>query len=106
MTSFKRILAAIILAISFLPAGGVDAQDNTCFIMAPQENDVWVIIYDADGDGNRGQVLWKGKIEAGKQVSVTSTGGYIRYDYATHPNQPYEGDVDEGCFDHRTIEMF
>ncbi|MDX2453671.1 hypothetical protein [Desulfosarcina sp.] len=71
--------------------------------MAGDQDDVWVIIYDADVDGNRGPIIWKGKIEAGKSVPITSTNGYIRFDYKMDPNQPYDGDLSRVCYNQITI---
>jgi len=83
----------------------VYAQDNTCWIEAPSQDDVWAIIYDADADGNRNNIIWKGKIAAGQKVKINSTDGHIRYDYKLDPDQPYEGDVSEGCFGQRSISI-
>jgi hypothetical protein len=69
------------------------------------QDDVWVIVYDADSDGNRGQIIWKGKISAGEKIKVTSTDGHIRFDYKRADDQPYEGDVSVGCFGQRSLSV-
>jgi len=79
------------------------ADDNTCWIQGSEQDDVWVIIHDADGDGNRRQVLWEGKIAAGQKIKIESTDGFIRYDYKSDPNQPYEGDISVGCTGDQTF---
>jgi len=81
------------------------AEDNTCWLEAPSQDDVWVIAYDADVDGNRGGVIWQGKIAAGQKIKIDSTDGHIRYDYKLDPDQPYEGDVSAGCFGQRSLSV-
>ena len=80
-------------------------HQNTCWFSAPQQNDVWVIVYDADVDGNRGGVIWQGKIAAGQKIKIKSTDGHIRYDYKLDPDQPYEGEVSVGCFGQHRISV-
>ena len=64
-----------------------------------------MIVYDADNDGNRGDVIWEGKIPAGGKIKVSSSDGYIRYDYKRAPDQPYQGDNSVGCFQQRSIAV-
>ena len=78
MFEIRRTLYVAALLVSLLIAAHSHADDNSCMIMAPAQNDRWVKIYDADGDGDRGKIIWKGKIEAGQKVTVTSTNGHIR----------------------------
>ena len=87
----------VLICLSFLLPFPTSAQDNSCYISASAQNDVWVIVYDEDDGGNRNQVLWRGKIEAGQEVEVTSSAGTKRYDYTLEPNQPYCGAVSAGC---------
>ena len=44
------------------------AADNSCWHMAGPMADVWVIVYDADIEGDRGQILYQGKIEADEKI--------------------------------------
>ena len=78
------------------------AADNTCWISTGQQ-DVWVIIYDANEEGDREGVLWEGKIPAGEKVKVKSTKGHIRYQYKTNPNEGYEGDLSTECYQQITV---
>lgn len=103
MFKIQRTAIVFILLSSLLLAVSTYAEDNSCRIMAGAQDDVWVIIYDADADGNRNQIIWKGKIEAGKEIPITSTDGHIRYDRASDPNQPYDGDIARGCYGQKTI---
>ena len=91
------LLSVLILAVSAY------AEDNSCRIMAGPQDDVWVIIYDADNDGNPGPIIWKGKIEAGKSIPITSTDGNIRIDYTMDPNQAYDGALQSGCYGQQTV---
>ena len=103
MFKIQRTVFLIIFLVSMLLAASTQAADNSCRIVGSTQNDVWVIIYDADADGNRNQIIWKGKIEAGKEIPITSTDGHIRYDRASDPNQPYDGDESRACFGNNTI---
>lgn len=88
---------------SLLFVVSAQAEDNTCRIMGSRLHDVWVIIYDADSDGNRGPIIWEGKVAAGKKIPITSTNGHIRFDYKEDPNEPYEGDISRTCYGNRTV---
>ena len=93
------------LMLSLVWAPYLCAADNTCWLTAPSQDDVWVIVYDADDDGNRGEVIYEGKIPAGGRIKINSTDGHIRYNYKRDVDQPYEGDNSEGCYQQRSIGM-
>ncbi len=103
MLEIRRTLCFAVLLVSLLIAAHSHAGDNSCTIVAPAQNDRWVKIYDADGDGDRGKIIWKGKIEAGQKVPVTSTNGHIRYQYAPRLKGPYQGDTSAWCDQNNTI---
>ncbi len=105
MSKIQRTIFLVVLLSSFLFSAHIQAADNSCRIMAGRQNDVWVQVFDADADGNRNQVLWEGRIEAGKKITIHSTDGHIRYNYKLDPNQPYQGDLSRGCFNKNTIEV-
>jgi len=97
-------IAVLLLCLSILAfAPGLSAEDNTCRLAAPPQDDVWVIVYDSDADGNRGEIIWQGIIPAGKEVAVTSSSGYIRYNYKRDKYQAYDGDIAVGCYQKRAI---
>jgi hypothetical protein len=104
MFKIQRTVFLIIFLASMLLAASTQAADNTCRIVGSAQDDVWVIIYDADADGNRGPIIWKGKIEAGKEIPITSTDGHIRYNRASDPNQPYDGDESRACYGNNIIQ--
>lgn len=101
----RPIALVLLLSLSLLWISSVLADDNTCWLSAPQQDDVWAVVYDADADGNRGNVIWKGKIDAGQKIKIVSTDGHIRYDYTTDPDQPYQGDVSVGCYGQRNFSV-
>ena len=103
MWKTNRNFLVIVLLLNAFWSAPLHADDNTCLISAPDQDDVWVIIYDADDDGNRGKVIFEGKIEAGKNISITSSVGKIRYAFALKKNDGYEGDVSVDCFQKNTI---
>ena len=89
----KTILFLICFVFNLTCIPSLYAEDNTCWLMAPAQDDVWVIVYDADVDGNRGNIIWQGKISAGEKIKVSSTDGFIRYNYTKDPNQPYSNQI-------------
>jgi hypothetical protein len=98
----RKILT--ILVFFFLSLGSQAAADEfTCWLCAPAQNDIWVIAYWADRDGDRGDPIWKGKIPAGGKVQIKSDTGHIRYDYAREENQPLQGDVSRRCVENKEI---
>ncbi len=97
------VLVVLFSILVFSPA--LKAEDNSCWIVGSPQDDVWVIVYDADAEGNRGNVIWKGKVEAGKEQKIVSTDGHIRYEYTREQHQPYEGDKAVGCLQQRRIRV-
>ena len=95
MRSKAFVLCFVMILLGVL---SVAADDNSCFLSAPAENDVWVIVHDADAEGDTNGVIWQGKIMAGQKVRIQSTSGNIRYDYRTDPDDAYGGDVSVGCY--------
>jgi hypothetical protein len=94
----------VFATVIFLPMQVSAAEDNSCYIQAPSEMDLWVIIFEEDNDGNRSEkILWKGKLKAGEKKLLQTRWGMIRYEYATDPNQPYSGDVTAVCHDKQTV---
>ena len=95
-----------IVVIFFLAIGSqVAAEEFTCWISAPEQHDIWVIVYGANADGDRGDPIFEGKIAAGKKIKIKCDSGYIRYDYAREEGQPYAGDVSRRCKDEEKIQL-
>jgi hypothetical protein len=95
-----------IVVIFFLAMGSqVAAEEFACWLSAPKQHDIWVIVYGANADGDRFNPIFKGKIAAGKKIRIKSDNGYIRYDYAREEGQPYEGDLDRWCNDEKKIQL-
>ncbi len=99
----KSFLIVSIFSLSLVLSSALRAEDNTCWIVAPPQDAVWVKVHDSDRDGNPGPLIWKGKIEAGQEQKITSTQGHIRYSYTRDEYQPYEGENSVGCYDERRI---
>ena len=99
----KTFFSLAIILSCLEVSSALHAEDNSCWVTAPPQDDVWVKVYDSDRDGNRGPLIWKGKIEAGQEHKITSTQGHIRYSYTRDPYQPYQGENSVGCYDDRRI---
>ena len=101
----KTALFSIVLVLNLACSPFVRAEDHICWLTAPLQDDVWVIVNDADDDGNRGDVIWEGKISAGGKIKVSSSDGFIRYDYKRAPDQSYQGNNSVGCSQQRDIAV-
>jgi hypothetical protein len=99
----KTIIILTVFIFISLTQVSLYADDNICWIQAPLMNDVWVIVYDESVDGDRGDVIYKGKIKAGEKVKIISKKGHVRYKYKIDDTQPYEGDTSTGCFGGRSF---
>mgnify|MGYP001817151670 CR=1 FL=1 len=94
-------LLCLVLNLVWIPTPG--AADNTCWLSAGSQEDIWVIVYDSDVEGDRGDIIWQGKISAGEKIKVNTTDGHIRYQYKMNPNEGYEGDIEADCYQQLTI---
>ena len=75
-----------------------DAEEGTCVLEAA-DKDVFVIVFDADNEGNKGAQIWQGRINQGESAKITAPHARIRYSYNDQPeeDQPLSGDVDRSC---------
>lgn len=106
MRSIFRIIFILLFAImsaGFLSLSKADAEEGTCILEANQ--DVFVIVWDHDDEGNKGRQIWQGRINQGKTVKIKSPHGQIRYSYNDQPDedQPLTGDTDRSCSGDETI---
>ena len=72
---------------------------------APEDRDIWVIVYSESRDGDRGEVIWEGKIPASGKKEIKCDTGNIRYQYTMEKDQPYEGDLSRWCDSGHTIKL-
>ena len=95
-----------IVVIFFLAMGSqVAAEEFACWLSAPKQHDIWVIVYGANADGDREDPIWEGKIAAGEKIQIKCDNGHIRYDYAREEGQPYEGDLSRDCVGNNDIKL-
>ena len=98
------VVALLAVALAFFASRSTAADgDNSCYLQAPAQDDVFVTVYNEDGEGNRTDMIWQGTIPAGQQKLITSRGGRIRYDMSFTPDQPAEGDLADWCDQLNTI---
>lgn len=101
MRKIFRILFIILFTVSaagFLSIPKADAEEGTCVLEASHK-DVFVIVFDADDEGNKGRQIWQGRINQGESAKITAPHAHIRYSYNDQPDedQPLSGDVDRSC---------
>lgn len=94
----RKAMLSLFIFFFMLPLGSpVGAEEYSCWLVAPDQNDVWVIVYLADTDGNRLDPIWEGKLGAGQKKQIKCDTGHIRYDYTLEKGDPYEGDHSRPC---------
>ena len=101
MRKIYRIVFIIFFAVmlaGFLSILKADAEEGTCVLEASNK-DVFVIVFDADDEGNKGDQIWQGRINQGESAKITAPHARIRYSYNDQPDedQPLSGDVDRSC---------
>jgi hypothetical protein len=101
MRKIYRIVFIIFFAVmlaGFLSILKADAEEGTCVLEASSQ-DVFLIVWDQDDEGNKGRQIWQGRINQGGSVKITAPHGQIRYSYNDQPDedQPLSGDVDRSC---------
>lgn len=100
----KHLLCAIIFFYLFMGSFAA-AEENYCYVNAPEQSDIWAIVYRASKDGDRGDAIWEGKIPAGEKIKITCDTGHIRYDYAMEEGQAYQGDLNRWCNGGEDIQL-
>ena len=81
-----------------------DAPDAYCYLEAVS-TDVYVIVWEADRQGNKGKKIWNGIVKQGQRVKIPSRTGGIRYSTTVtlYEEDPVSGDTSRECSDAATI---
>ena len=81
-----------------------EAEEGSCYLKA-NTKDVYMIVFDLDRDGNKGQQIWQGRINQGESVKITTPHARFIYDYNDQPDkdQPLSGGSDRWCNNLETI---
>ena len=103
---FKVFLSAAVLipvltAVSPLRA---DVLDMYCYLEASNV-DVFVIVWEEDRMGNKGNQIWQGIIKKGTRVKIQNRFGSIRYSSTTYigKRDALSGDTSRWCSDATTV---
>ena len=98
------IVLAVLIAAAFFTGRDAAAEEGSCYLKANTQ-DVFVIVFDMDDEGNQGRQIWQGRINQGQSVKITVPHGRFRYDYNDQPdeNQPLSGGSDRWCNNLNTI---
>lgn len=98
------IILFTVMSAGFLSMLKAAAEEGTCVLEASNK-DVFVIVFDADDEGNKGRQIWQGRINQGESAKITAPHAHIRYSYNDQPDedQPLSGDVDRSCSGGETI---
>ena len=77
------VITTSILALAAPPAAL--SEEGTCYLEAV--TDVYIEVYDLDREGNHGEMIWNGRIEAGDAVLLKAPHARFRYKYNSEPDQ-------------------
>ena len=85
--SFEALVVAAIITLlmGFMSPTAATAEEGTCILKA-YPDDVYLEVYDWDEDGNRGGILWQGRLNAGKTITIKAPHGLLSYDYNAQPD--------------------
>ena len=80
------------------------AEEGSCYLQATN-TDVFIVVFDMDRDGNKGQKIWQGRINANHPVKISTPHGRFVYDYNSQPDQdqPLSGGTERWCRDDETV---
>jgi hypothetical protein len=69
-----------VVSAGFISILKADAEEGTCIFEASNQ-DVFVMVWDQDEEGNKGAQIWQGRINQGESAKITAPHGQIRYSY-------------------------
>ena len=97
------VLCGITLMSVFMLSSTAIAEEGTCYLKA--DRDVYLEVYDWDEDGNRGGILWKGRLNEDKTIMLKAPHGLFSYDYNDRPDedQPLSSAEQRMCNGNETI---
>ena len=85
--SFLPWLSVLTIGLASTPATplSVIAEEGTCYLEAV--TDVYVEVYDLDRDGNRGSMIWSGRLNDGEKALIKAPHARFRYKFNSEPDQ-------------------
>ena len=107
MNKIFQLLSIVFLAMitnGIVSPPVAQAEEGTCYLQATN-TDVFIIVFDMDRDGNKGQKIWQGRINANESVKITTPHARFVYDYNSQPDkdQPLSGGNDRWCNNDETV---
>jgi len=101
---FFLIFFIALLVVPLVSIPDVKAAEGSCYLQATN-TDVFIVVFDMDRDGNKGQKIWQGRINADQPVKITTPHGRFVYDYNSQPDQdqPLSGGTERWCSDDETV---
>jgi hypothetical protein len=104
ISRIKLIVLFTMMSVGFFSILKADAEEGTC-VLETSNQDVFVIVWDQDDEGNKGRQIWQGRINQGGSAKITAPHARIRYSYNDQPDedQPLSGDVNRSCNSGETI---
>ncbi|MDJ0984909.1 MAG: hypothetical protein QNJ26_05140 [Desulfobacterales bacterium] len=98
------LIVSAFFMVCWWTAQDATAAEGSCYLRAKTQ-DVFVIVFDIDDEGNQGAQIWQGRINHNEKVKITAPHGRFRYDYNDQPeeDQPLSGGHDRWCNNLNTI---
>ena len=74
------------------------AKEGSCYLKALR-TDVFVKVYDLNRGGDKGSLIWQGRINKGHKVLISTPNARFRYYYNAQPDvkQPMSGNTGRWC---------
>jgi len=72
--------------IAFFISPVAAGEEGSCWLQA-LNTDIFVIVHDLDRDGNRGEVIWEGRLNQGQRALIKTPHGRFRYYINTEPDK-------------------
>ena len=97
------IVVSLTLVLGWMLPSAASAEGGTCYLKA--DRDVYLKVYNFDNHGNRGGILWQGRLNKGKIIILNSPNGLFSYEYNDQPDedQPFESSEQRMCNSNETI---
>ena len=107
MNKTFKLLSIVFLAIfstGIVSLPGAQAEEGTCYLQA-SNTDVFIIVFDMDREGNKGEQIWQGRINADESVKITTPHARFVFDYNSQPDkdQPLSGGTERWCNNDETV---
>lgn len=100
------VATVITLVMGLASPAAAFSEEGTCILKA-YPNDVYLEVYNWDNDGNRLGILWQGRLNKGKTITINAPHGLLSWDYNAQPDvdQPLDSADQIMCNSNETFNV-